>query len=266
MLTEASHGESSDQTPEFFAFITEFIQLYALKDKPTQMLLLSHKHEPAMIWLHQGKVLNAKYMGQEGREAFFEILRWPRGHIQKVVETQATEQKIEGSLSQLLLDAYWEIMERGVLIEEEASFATLDGSKTLEEIARLEQERIEAEKERLHKLDKSKLQWGETLREGIQSIDGLVSYNVLTTDGSEALRRTITEAHEPYAELAQAIIGAINDTANTPGFSLMLTIKDCHHVLIGFEQTKIVLHGVFDRHKIQLAMAHWKLSQLLPKG
>lgn len=265
MLPESDADQTNAQTPSFFSFLTELLQLYALRERPTQMLLLNNQHQPAMIWLDQGRVVNAKFKGVEGKEAFFEILRWPKGHIQKLAETTATEANITENLSQLLLDAYWEVMDRGVELGDEVSMTTLDGSQTLAEIALLEQQRKANEHQQLKQLDQGKLKWGERLREEIKQVDGLISYNVLAMDQSEALRRTLTPSHQPHADLAEALIQAMSLQAK-PGepFNLMLTVAEHHHILIGFPQTQIVLHGVFERAKIQLAMAHWKLSQFLP--
>lgn len=265
MLPESELEQTDAQTPSFFSFLTELLQLYALRERPTQMLLLNTQHQPAMIWLDQGRVINAKFRGVEGKEAFFEILRWPKGHIQKLAEATSTETKITENLSQLLLDAYWEVMDRGVELGDDISMTTLDGSKTLAEIALLEQQRQAAERQQLQQLDQAKLKWGERLREEIKQIEGLISYNVLTMDRGEALRRTNTAEHEPHAQLAEALIEAVA-LQSKPGepFNLMLTVAEHHHILIGFSQTQIVLHGVFERSKIQLAMAHWKLSQFLP--
>ena len=156
-------------------------------------------------------------------------------------------------------------MDRGVELSDEASITTLDGSETLAEIAQLEQQRKANEHTELKQLDQAKLQWGERLREELKQVEGLVSYNVLAMDQSEALRRTLNPAHEPHAELAEALIHAMSLQAkHGEPFNLMLTKATHHHILIGFAQTQLVLHGVFERAKIQLAMAHWKLSQFLP--
>lgn len=90
-----------------FDELLEYIQLYAQDPKASRVDVRSPLGLHGFIGLKHGDVVHAQTsLGQEGREAFYEIVSWGNGQILGR-SLQQTPTSIDVSFSQLLLDTFW---------------------------------------------------------------------------------------------------------------------------------------------------------------
>lgn len=260
--THTTMQRSPEKPPDFFIVFSDLLQLYALHEEPNAILVQGPGGCTGRIELEHGGVVHAALDELEGQEAFFRMMRWPRGKLVKRTFTEPTRRTITSRLSELLMDAYWKLDEQGALADEGP--AARGGA----EVISLEEPTERPEDEDLQR----RLLWGERLAQELIGVEQLVSYNVLNQRGDILVQNGLGGSHVDSSNVSSIFLGSITEIeALEDDFELMLSLPEHHHVMLGIHgRLSGMFHCVFDSEQISLAMAHWKTRQFaqeyLPRG
>lgn len=259
------------ELPDFFSFIADFIQLYALNDDPSMLMMKSGWGERGVIAIADGRVIHAVAGPSEGEDALYRIMRWQRGEISRRVVKRSVHSTIDTDLSTLLMNAYDEVMKKGALSsdgDDDLPTENISLENTLSEISELVPH-IDV-RQTLTGHDAAyqqylRLVWGETLRKELKSIDGLVSYQVIDIDlDSRSLHSTTVDARAQ--SLASDLILAMkNNEVPQDQLELYLSYGDRYHVMVSLPVKNHTLHALFSRKHTTPAMIQFKIKQAIEK-
>ena len=281
--TQDEDGGAIAQLPEFFTILADFLQLYALNDDPSILMLQSPRGERGLIGLADGKVIHAEVGNLVGEEAFQHIMCWPRGELSRRIIRRANIETIDEELSFLLMTAYDAAMAQQALEpDSEALLATtgledrtlvsdmsavMHGQTSFAAIPVNDRESLrttltEGNASYRHYM---RLVWGETLRSGLQEIEGLVSYQVvdihtenrsLFSTGLDHRARSLSDLLIPALKQANVLDEKIE---------LYLSHGESYHAMVTLPTGNHLIHALFSREETTPAMLQFKLKQVLDK-
>lgn len=294
----ATQQENEPLSLEFFTFLTELIQLYTLSRKPRVFELRGPGNARAKICLAENSIQHAEVDELDGEEAFFEIATWGYGEIVKQREKLSELRSIDPDrqLSNILMDAYWHAEEAAIRraasppafeerrTEKENAFQraeTQPGIVMLEDSLLASQliEEIGLGEDTLNPLDEAsspieefqrtwrkRLAWGERIGKELANLDGLVLYHIFDRQGVP-LNDSDDDDEETLAnrEIPAQMIRTLDDLSVLDHhIELTLTLPRHHHIVMSIASApNFMLHALFERGNVTLAMAHWHLSQIL---
>lgn len=268
-MTSIPHADDSSELPQFFSFLADLVQLYALNDQPSVLVLAGPGGSKGIVGIGEGRVLHAQCGERSGEEAFFHIMRWPSGQLKRRLLDRPAHTSISSGLSQLLLDAFFAFEEHGPLeseepLDEELLHATqeieIEPNQATELVT---EERAAPPEHHGAALRHGRLLWGERLRKNLKGIKEVVSYDLIGADGEVPLRDTLVDEADG-SQLAHELLDVLGRAhLLQSGVELMLTLPEQIHLLVQLPQDSYALHVVFDRAKVTLAMAHFKLTQAI---
>lgn len=290
--------ESEPLSLEFFTFLTELIQLYTLSRKPRVFELRGPGNASAKICLAENSIKHAEVDGLEGEEAFFEIATWGYGEIVKQREILTEQNSIdpERQLSNILMDAYWHAEEAAIRRaanplspdkqrkEKDNAFQRADtqpgivmledsmlASQLIEEIG-LGEDTLDPTDdghsaiEEFQRTWRKRLAWGERIGKELGDLDGLVVYHIFDRQGSPLnTHEDNDDEMSKNRQLPAQMIRALDALAVLDDhIELTLTLPRHHHIIMSIASApNFLLHALFERENITLAMAHWNLSKVL---
>lgn len=233
----------------FFVVFSDLLQLYALHTETNTLRVEGPNRRIGRLELRSGRLLHASLGEQRGREAFFEMMRWPRGKLVERTFESCGDANVDEKLSELLMEAYWKLEQLGT--SEAAAPDTLE-----EPTNQLDDDEMERY-----------LLWGDRLSEALGEVPELTSYNVLNWRG-DVLVQNRTDATQPdTSDIPREVLRALAQLeAAHQDYELMLTAKGNHHVLLGIHgRLRGIFHCVYEADTLKLAMAHWKTRQFAEK-
>lgn len=259
--------ENEGEPPAFFVFLADLIQLYALNDDPSVLMITSTCGARGTIALAEGTVIHAQCGTLTGEEAFNAILRWEGGEMSRRVIRRSTTTTISIELSTLLMNAYDEVMQHGVLVNDGPPLA--DDAASLEEhtLGHVLEHPGESVRQTLSGNTDFRhyfrLVWGENLRSELKSMEGFVSFELMDIHGKSEMRSTLVEAS---SSLAENMFRALKDSdAIDAHMELYLSLAASYHAFLRLPLGNHILYVVFDRDVITPAMVQFKLKQIIEK-
>lgn len=281
-MTDTPRDEDAipGQLPEFFTILADFVQLYALNDDPSILMLQSPRGERGVIGLADGRVIHAELGDMAGEEAFFHIMCWPRGELSRRIIRRPNFETIDQELSSLLMSAYEaamhrlendseEILPQGEL-EGRTDAMAPSGLHGQTKHASLEMSDYESLRTTLGEGNASyknymRLVWGETLRNGLKQIEGLVSYQVLDIH-TENRSLFSTGLDQRTRALSDLLIPALKQASMLEEkIELYLSHGESYHAMVTLPTGNHLIHALFSRRESTPAMLQFKLKQVLDK-
>lgn len=278
---------------EFLSWLIDLMQLYSLSSHPNTLILRDVTGREAFICIDRGRVVHVACPSNEGLEAFYCIARWPRGEFVRRVKRNICEKEtIDESLSELLMNVYWEVEAAGA---EETSCSACrrgaHGGRAREDVGELASPFHHREDTRPdtsplpsidvgHSLDEvtivqpveahntprdlagqghvlSELLRFERLRSELSAIEGITSFEILD------VREEADAAARGVADVFVSALGRLDMLEDAP--ELYLTLSGVHHVLLGLpvEHRGVYIHTAFEGDGTTLAMARWRTLKAL---
>lgn len=262
MTLESEHD--SGQPPEFFLFLADLIQLYALNDNPSILMVTSSYGERASISIADSRVIHAQFGDLTGTDALHQILRWEKGELSRRTIRRSSVISIQDDLSTTLMRAYEHVIAHGVLSPDlDRPPDTLSLASSLEEMTSTilsdeVRQTLTGSTDYKHYF---RLVWGENLRNELKSIDGFVSFQLLDVQGNSHLRSTLAENS---ATLAEHMFTALRESGVIEErLELYLTLAASYHAFLRLPLGDHILYAVFELDETTPAMVQFKLKQII---
>lgn len=242
------------QPHQFFLFLTETIQLFALNDHRTLLTITTSGADNGMILLEKGRIIHAQTDHLEGELALFTILRWEQGEINQHKTEDPYPQTIHSELSMVLLNSYDYVMAHGSIAPtprptlEEPTSSMNGAQKTSQDLKSIEYFR---------------LIWKETLQNEMVTMDGFISFQIMTENPDDPNIIYPEDSADPLAtNIYQAL--AQSDLQNEH-VELHLNLATTYQMFLQMPDKRHLLHVVFDRQQITPAMLQFTIKQLISK-
>lgn len=117
---------------------------------------------------------------------------------------------------------------------------------------------------------RKRLAWGERIGNELADLDGLVVYHIFDRQGTPLNTSDDDDATDDIAnrQLPAQMIRALEALSVLEDhIELTLTLPKYHHIIMSIASApNFLLHALFERENVTLAMAHWNLSKILTES
>lgn len=251
----------------FGALLIELVQLYAQARDPCVLVCEHSSQGIATLAMDAGHVVHARHHSLTGEEAFFSVLRWRNGQIKRRTRDRLPR-NIEQSLSNLILDAYWELECDEISeafnvndfpTDREAMLATVELDYRFEDAERMTREGSRRILEQI----RQEFFFNEELKRRLSDLDGILGFELLSQRGELLMRVGLSDRASTVKSPTPLLESLGQLELDAARFELMLCLGGVHHVVVFREHLGLLVHAFFEAKAIKLGMAKWHLENAL---
>ena len=252
----------------FGSLLIELVQLYSQASDPCVLVCEHPSNGVATLAVDAGHVVHARHNSLTGEEAFFSILRWRSGQIKRRTKDRLPR-NIEQSLSNLILDAYWElesdeiseVFEANGIIstDREAMLATVELDYRAEDAERM----TRAGSRRILEKIRQEFFFNEEIKRRLADLAGIMGFELLSQRGELLMRVDLSDQAASVTSPTPLLESLGSLEIDSTRFELMLCLDGIHHVVVFREHLGLLVHAFFEADKIKLGMAKWHMENAL---